>query len=283
MRNIRIAAAISRAIPFDLRGNFDAMVLLVRQARSEGAEIVCFPEMNITGYTNNPAVAEAAETVPGPLSRDLQALADDEDIIILAGMAERSENGDGIYIAQLVARPGGSISDGGVYRKLHMAPPEQAVYRAGEQAPLFDADGVRFGVQLCYDAHFPELSTLMAQNGADVIFIPHASPRGTPEDKYRSWMRHLPARAFDNSLFIVACNPTGETERGVAFPGLALVIDPSGKVIAQKHAWEASLLIADLESEALDRVRGHKMRFFFPNRRPRLYERIRNSGIVVSE
>ena len=53
--------------------------------------------------------------------------------------------------------------------------------------PLFDVHGITLGIQLCYDAHFPELSTRMALDGADVIFMPHASPRGTPSKKLDSW------------------------------------------------------------------------------------------------
>ncbi len=70
------------------------------------------------------------------------------------------------------------------------------------------------GIQLCYDAHFPELSTRMAVNGADIIFMPHASPRGTPSQKLTSWLRHLTARAFDNGVFIVACNQNGDNQKG---------------------------------------------------------------------
>jgi N-carbamoylputrescine amidase len=112
----------------------------------------------------------------------------------------------------------------------------------------------------------------MAVNGADLIFIPHASPRGTPEEKFTSWMRHLTARAFDNSLFIVACNQTGENGKGLHFPGIAVIIGPLGDVIEKKLSHRESLVVADLKSEDLDRVRGHRMRYFLPNRRTDLYD-----------
>ena len=111
----------------------------------------------------------------------------------------------------------------GVYRKLHLAPPEADHFSSGESLPVFHWSGIRFGIQLCYDAHFPQLSTQMAEADADMIFIPHASPRGQAAEKHQSWMRHLPARAFDNGLFVVACNQTGDNgnglvdERGLCF------------------------------------------------------------------
>ncbi len=67
----------------------------------------------------------------------------------------------------------------------------------------------------------------MAVKGAEILFLPHASPRGLAIDKHRSWMRHLTARAFDNSVFVVACNQTGYNGKGLTFPGNAVVLGHS--------------------------------------------------------
>jgi predicted amidohydrolase len=133
-------------------------------------------------------------------------------------------------------------------------------------------EGLTFGIQLCYDAHFPELSTRMALNGADVIFIPHASPRGTPEDKYHSWLRHLKARAFDNSVFIVAVNQVGDNGNGLAFPGIAVAISPSGEVMDKKLCENEDMLVVELKEDLLTRVRSSFMHFFLPNRRKDLFD-----------
>ena len=159
----------------------------------------------------------------------------------------------------------------GVYRKLHLAPPEADNFSPGETLPVFHGSGIRFGIQLCYDAHFPELSTQMAEADADVIFMPHASPRGRAADKHQSWMRHLPARAFDNGLFVVACNQTGDNENGLVFPGNAVVISPSGEVIETRLSGNSGMLVADLTTDQIRHVRSHRMRYFFPNRRPGIY------------
>jgi N-carbamoylputrescine amidase len=111
----------------------------------------------------------------------------------------------------------------------------------------------------------------MAVAGADIIFIPHASPRGTPTEKLNSWMRHLTARAFDNSAFIVACNQVGDNQNGLQFPGVAVTIDPSGEVIEKNIGDIDAMIIADLKADDLEAVRGHRMRYFLPNRRPELY------------
>jgi predicted amidohydrolase len=267
MKDIRIAVVVSNSPANKISNNLNGMVKWIKSSKNQGADIICFPEMNISGYSNHRDINLAAEPVPGPVSRHLLNLAKCEKIVILAGMVERDEK-DRLFASHLVVKHDGFV---GVYRKLHISPPERAVLTPGNKIPLFDINGVKFGIQLCYDAHFPELSTRMAIKGADIIFIPHASPRGTPEEKYRSWMRHLPARAFDNSLFIIACNQTGENEKGLSFPGVAVIIGPSGEVIHKDLSGKEGMLLANLKAEDLTRVRSHKMRYFIPNRRPELY------------
>jgi N-carbamoylputrescine amidase len=194
-------------------------------------------------------------------------MAHKSQIVILAGMAEKDKSGR-IYASHLVVTPQ-DIS--GIYRKVHIAPPELGIFAAGNAVPLFETAGVKLGIQLCYDVHFPELATRMALKGADIIFIPHASPRGTPSDKLNSWLRHLTARAFDNGVFIVACNQNGDNQTGLQFPGVVVVIDPSGEIIKKDIKGKDGIVVADLRAETLEAVRGHRMRYFLPNRRPDLY------------
>ena len=268
MKDIRIAAVIFNSPVCRVSQNLERMQPWIAKAARQSADIVCFPELNVSGYSTDAAIKECAEPIPGPASRRIAQMAADEKIVILAGMAEEDPKGR-LFASHLVARPHGAI---GTYRKLYIAPPEQGLFSAGRTIPLFDSKGVKFGVQLCYDAHFPELSGRMALMGADVIFMPHASPRGTPREKLDSWMRHLSARAFDNGVFIVACNQVGDNRRGLIFPGIAVVVGPSGKVVAQKTAAHEGLLVVDLKASELAAVREHRMRYFLPNRRPELYE-----------
>lgn len=267
MNTIRIAAVIFHSPRNQVRENLDRMDGWIAAAKRSGAALVCFPELNITGYGADQAIREAAEPLSGEVGHRLCALAERHQTILLAGLVEKSEDGK-IFASHLVLNPEGLL---GVYRKLHIAPPEKNAFDAGERFRVFEAAGIRFGIQLCYDAHFPELATHMALNGADVIFMPHASPRGTPEEKRDSWMRHLPARAFDNAVFVVACNQAGDNGAGLTFPGLAVVIGPDGRVIAADAGGREALLVADLEAGRLAAVRGHAMRYFLPHRRPDIY------------
>lgn len=267
MQDITIAAITCDAPVGEIDGNLETTIEWTLKAKSAGADIVCFPELNITGYCNRAEIADIAQPVPGPISQRLSQLSISENIVVLSGMAERNSKG-APFASHCVFTPDGQVQ---VYRKVHTAPPEKATYTPGHTIPVFNIKGVTFGIQLCYDAHFPELSAAMTEQGAEILFMPHASPRGNAEEKHDSWMRHLTARAFDNSVFIVACNQIGENCNGLSFPGNAMVIGPSGELIDKDISPHASMLIAQLNAADLDAVRSHPMRHFFPHRRPEIY------------
>lgn len=267
MKNVRIAAVVMNSPVGEIRGNLDRMIRWIQKAIAKGADIICFPELSLTGYCNQKKLAQIALAVDCPAVAELKQCAIEQQVVILTGLAEKNPQGR-IFASHLAVLPSGHI---GRYRKLHLAPPEKKIFAKGDSIPIFEAKGMRFGIQLCYDAHFPGLSTHMAEEGVEVIFIPHASPRGDAVTKHQSWTRHLPARAYDNSVFIVACNQFGENCNGLTFPGNAVIYGPSGKVIAKATDGKEGLLMADLKAKDLEAVRGHDMRYFFPNRRPELY------------
>ena len=267
MKDIRIAAVTFNSAVGRTSENLDKMASWIKQAKDQAAQLICFPELNVTGYSTKADIKGCAEPIPGPISDRLEQMAHENRIVILAGMAEKDEK-NRIFATHLVVTP---QSIAGSYRKIHIAPPEINIFSPGSSVPLFDVNGVKVGIQLCYDAHFPELSTRMAIDGADIIFMPHASPRGTPQKKFDSWMRHLKARAYDNSVFIVACNQVGKNTNGLDFPGIAVAIEPSGNVLQRHTSVRESIMIADLKADMLSDVRNHKMRYFLPNRRPDLY------------
>jgi N-carbamoylputrescine amidase len=142
----------------------------------------------------------------------------------------------------------------------------------GQDIPVYKSENLSFGIQMCYDAHFPRLSEAMAIKGIDLIFFPHASPRCSSREKLKSWMRHLPARAFDNSIYVLACNQTGRNKSGLTFPGVALCIDPSGNLVDKKFSASDSLLTSRIDLEKIEEVRGHRMKYFLPNTRADIYD-----------
>jgi predicted amidohydrolase len=267
MKHFRVALVVQKSIPGAFEKNLSASLEAISQAASKMAQMVVFPEMNLSGYMTDPKIVSIAQPVSGKLIQSLSKAADTFDIAILSGMAEQDKNNQ-IYASHLVFSPKRPVER---YRKIHMAPNEKEYFSPGNLVPTFQHKGVHFGIQLCYDAHFPELSTAMAVKGADIIFIPHASPRGSSKQKYQSWMRHLTARAFDNGIFIAAVNQTGDNTCGLNFPGLALLIGPDGNIVSKFLDTNEKIHYVDIDLEALDRVRSHRMRYFLPNRRPDLF------------
>ena len=269
MEDLRVAAAIMRSAAGKKAENLARMELLVREAARRGAQAVCFPEMNVSGYGLRQEMGSFAEPFPGPSTEAVLKMAGRYHIVILAGLAEKAEK-DRYFISHFAAAPAGLI---GVYRKIHLGPPEEGVFAAGAECPVFSFDQARFGIELCFDGHFPELSALLALAGAEVIFIPHASPRESSTEKKARWLRYLPARAYDNSVFLVACNLLGETESGLAFPGSALILGPKGEILAESQDGGEEVVLAELKSDTLRSVRENSKGFFLGRRRPEVYNK----------
>ena len=270
MEDLRVAAAVMRSVAGKKAENLERMELLVREAARRGAQTVCFPEMNVSGYGLRQEMGSFAETIPGPSSKVILKMARQYDLVILAGLAEKAETGQ-YFISHFAAGPEGLI---GVYRKIHLGPPEEGIFQGGTECPVFSFGRARFGIELCFDGHFPELSTLLALQGAEVIFIPHASPRESAAEKKGRWMRYLPARAYDNSVFLVACNLLGETESGLDFSGSALILDPKGEILAESRDREEEIILAELKSDTLRRVKENSKGFFLGRRRPEVYNKL---------
>jgi N-carbamoylputrescine amidase len=255
--------------------NLERIQVMVETASAMGAEIICLPELCVTGYSLQDPMAAYGALSPGDAIQTLVGAARASGGVVLAGIVEPADHGLP-YISQLVFGAEGLL---GIYRKTHLSPPESARYQPAASLPVFSEGAVVFGVQLCYEAHFPEISTVMALKGADVLFLPHASPRGAPVEKLDSWMRHLTGRAFDNGVFVVACNQVGRNREALAFPGVAVIIGPDGRIMASYAGDEEKILYAELREEDLKRVRDHRMRYFLSRRRPELYGRLVDSTV----
>jgi len=270
MTEITIAAAVMKSDLTSIENNILKVKDLSEKASLKGAEIICFPELNLSGYFLNNDNQKYSHRVPGKISEDIGAIAEKYNITILCGLIEEFEKK--YYITHIAVSPEGLI---GKYRKLHLSPQEKKYYSPGNDLPVFELKGIRFAIGLCYDAHFPELSTIYALNKADIIFFPHASPPSeTADEKKLRWLRYLSARAYDNSIYVAACNQLGETQSGGFFTGNAMILDPKGKIISEKSNNEEGILIGIIKNETLERVRNSRMGFFMADRRPDLYEDI---------
>jgi N-carbamoylputrescine amidase len=266
MKPVTLCLAIVTCLCNRFKDNFNTCCDIISTAARKGADMVIFPEMTLTGYGTDHRFSKQVPPMDSQVIQTFARLSDQLNLAILIGLAETIN--ERIYGSHLVFIPHTPYCK---YQKLHIAPNEQGIFTPGTRIPVFAHGGVKFGIQLCYDAHFPELSTAMALQGADLIVLPHASPRGNQQDKFTSWMRHLPARAFDNGVFVAAVNQTGDNGAGLEFPGLSVVIGPDGKLMSRSLPKNNHLHVVTLDPKQLAHVRSHRMRYFLPHRRKDLF------------
>jgi predicted amidohydrolase len=211
----------------DKRANLDKIRDELREAATHGARLVVFPECALTGYAfeSREEALPHAETLPGPssdlLSRDSRQLG----VWAAMGMLERDDQGN-LFNACALLGPGGEIAS---YRKIHL--PFLGVDRFARPGDrpfaVHDLGGLRLGINICYDASFPESSRVLTLLGADLVILPTNWPTGA-----RSTVKYLvQARALENHIYYLAVNRVGE-ERGFPFIGQSRIIDTAGEVLA---------------------------------------------------
>ena len=170
MQDLTIALIQMNAPLGKVATNLQAHDRWAREATEAGAQLICFPELSITGHWCAGQVWDAAEAVPdGESCRHLMALAHDLGAYLCFGLAERDR---GIaYNTQVVVAPEGYV---GKQRKLHLSADEYFHFRMGSEIPVLDLGLCRLGIGICYDNLFPEVARIAAVRGAEVYLMPHA-------------------------------------------------------------------------------------------------------------
>lgn len=251
--------------------NLENMTALLREARRAGASLAIFPECAVTGYCHDsPEAARAvAQPIPGPATERLCRACAELDCYAVFGMLEAG--GKTIFNAAVLAGPSGLVAS---YRKVHLpylgvdrftSPGDRpfAVHRAG---------GLRVGLNICYDASFPESARALSLLGADLIALPTNWPPGSECVASHA----IPTRALENGVYFAAVNRVGE-EGGFTFIGGSRICDPAGNTMASAGGSEERILYADIEPERarckhVVRVPGKHEIDRFADRRPALYE-----------
>jgi predicted amidohydrolase len=288
MKSFRLAAVAMRSQPVSPEKNLEHMPRWLAQASEQGADVVCFPELSVTGYVTTPQIWEAAEPVPGRSTRRLEALAKQFGLTIAAGIAEMDRGI--VYDTYVFVAPHGYL---GKSRKMHIPPAEVGYWRGGGEPPVLDLAVARAGVNICFDNWLPESSRLVALQGAEVIFAPYVwavGEWGNPPDharRNRAWKeyarRTFPARAIDNGVFFVALNSVGPVPNGARqYYGnpVVLIYDPLGQLVAESpdHAADEVMVVADLDRKLL--VQRRSQGVFHPRfRRPEIYRRLSGGDI----
>lgn len=272
-RNYKIGLVQMQSIVGDTQGNLRKILGYAEDAADLGTDILCFPEMALHGYGPNQAEKQA-EPLTSANVQKISEQAVKLGLIMLVGMAEQ-HTGSKPYLTHLAAFPDGKVE---AYRKTHLGKSEEGYFTPGEQFPVFRSGGLSFGIGICWDWHFPEVAAIYSLKGAEVLFAPHASPT-VIGDRKEIWMRYLGARAYDNSVYLGACNLSGVNGFGREFQGGALVLSPKGEIIAERFGEQEGILTCELTAEYINILRDRNRRtmreiFFLSHRRKELYREL---------
>ena len=215
------------------------------------SKLVVFPELHLFGDGNpdrqrTEALQDSAEPLDGPGVKELNELAADLGIWLVPGsVCERGPEGQ-LFNTQLVLSPEGELA--GYYRKIFPWRPFEP-YDPGDRFTTVDLAGIgRVGLNICYDAWYPEVSRQLAWMGAEVIL--NVVKTTTPDRRQELVLAK--ANAIVNQVFVVSVNCAGPTGQGKS-----IIVDPEGNTITEADGDAPVLLTADLDLAAVGHVRTH--------------------------
>jgi predicted amidohydrolase len=269
----------------------------VREAASQGIDILVLPELALTGSIDCscrfdggacPGHRELAETVPGPASEHIAAVAGELDMYVVFGMPERdAEDASVLYNAATVVGPDGIL---GTYRKLHLGTlplvTEGITYRPGSSLPLFATRFGTIGVLIDCDFSFnPELSRLLMLKGARVL----VNPAGTLEGPGRRdhLVHTAETRAQENLVYTATANRVGRVNdhpnnmRPDEYLGHSVITGPAYPRYSQVYVEAGDT--EEIVSATLSFDKLHRWDSVFPIRQWRAGRQLAASRLIAEE
>lgn len=256
----------------NIEDNISRLQSKIRLLADEGAELVILQELHNGLYfcqTEDVAVFDQAETIPGPSSGIFGKLARETGLVIVLSLFEK--RAAGLYHnTAVVIEKDGSIA--GTYRKMHI-PDDPAYYEKfyftpGDLGfhPIQTSVG-KLGVLVCWDQWYPEAARLMALAGADVLIYPTAigwESMDTEDEKQRqldAWITVQRGHAVANGIPVIAVNRTGfeadpsKQTKGINFWGNSFACGPQGEILYQAPFDQEITQIIDIDIRRTENVR----------------------------
>lgn len=237
--SLRIGCAQYTAINGDVSANLATITRLAKQSAQDNVSLMVLPELGITGYGQPEKVAAAAEPIPGPISEQLSAIAQQHGLAIAAGIAEKDEQTGLKHNTMLLLDENGREILR--YRKVHLWDTEKSWATPGTGFPVATLDEVQVGLIICYDSRFPEAVRSLAKHKAQLV-LSCAAWFGPDEE----WELALRSRAMDNGIFVA-----GSVLNGPHFHGVSLIANPHGQIIAQGKPGEETVVSANIELDVM--------------------------------
>jgi (R)-amidase len=256
----------------DIEYNLDRISHYCREAIAADAELVCFPELTVSGIYKDEEVWGIAEPLSGPSIQFLRGLARNGRLGIGAGFSEKAEGKP--YNTYCVIDPGGDVA--GVYRKNYIPNLEVPFWQGHTARPMFEFCGRKVGVAICWDNKYPELLEHYGQQGAQVVLMPHAWDSDAMDEEgkvmdYQSmqeivayhkktgnykWKTHdqmrddfytyIPQLAHNCRFCALFVNQAGRPHPSIEFVGPSFAVGSDGKVLVETRDGSEQMLIVEL-------------------------------------
>lgn len=254
MQRFTVACAQFAVTPMAVRDNVEkAVVWIERAVRETGARLVILPETVTTGFTPDCPAEELwdrVDTLPSPMTEPVAAAARRLRIYVVCPTYERGLERGVVYNTAALFGPDGEML--GRYRKTHLFPTERLSgggwSTPGDESVVVETELANVGLTICYDGDFPELYRCEAIRGAEVIVRPAALLRS-----FEIWELTNRARAYDNHVYIAACNAIGPDAGGNYYFGHSMIVSPIAQVLALARGTE-EIVAAELDPDPIKYV-----------------------------
>jgi NAD+ synthase (glutamine-hydrolysing) len=256
MHRLRVGIAQINTTVGDFAGNADKILKMIEESRSSGVDLLTFPELAVCGYPPEDLLFK-----PQFISENLRTLEKvikaSPGITVITGFVD---SGDDIFNAAAIIHNGELA---GVYHKIFLPNygvfDEDRYFRSGTECSVWQIGDIKFGVNICEDIWYEAgPATTQAYSGAEIIINISASPYHFGRGGVRE--RMISTRAADNVAVFIYNNLVGGQDE-LIFDGNSLIIDETGRLIAQGKQFEEDLVIADIDVESVFRTRLHDPRW----------------------
>ena len=254
MQRFTVACTQFAVTPMAVRENVDKAVAWIERAvRETGARLVVLPETVTTGFTPDCPAGELwdrVDVLPGAMTEPVAAAARGLGVHVVFPTYERGAERGVVYNTAALFGPDGGML--GRYRKTHLFPTERVSgggwSTPGDQPVVVETELANVGLTICYDGDFPELYRCEAIRGAEVICRPAALLRS-----FEIWDMTNRARAYDNHVYIAACNAIGPDAGGNYYFGHSMIVSPIAQVLALARGTE-EIVAAELDPDPIKYV-----------------------------
>ncbi len=251
----------------DKVANLAKAIEKIREAAAKGAQIICLQELFTSLYfcdEENYDNFQLAESIPGPSSDELSAVAKELGVVIIASLFEKRTQGIYHNTTAVLDADGTYL---GKYRKMHI-PDDPGFYEKFYFTPgdlgykVFKTKFANIGVLICWDQWYPEAARITALMGAEVLFYPTAIGWAETQDfptnteQYNAWQTIQRSHAVANGIHVVSVNRVGN-EAGVKFWGGSFIANPFGSVLYQASHDDEEVIVKEIDLAKTDYYRTH--------------------------